>query len=87
MATPYGLTVAGLDYSGVAEDEFDDWYDLEHIPERLVIKGVLGAERWIGVDNPKLSIVTVAGPMWPLPFRSCWNDVSRPCSDMSEPDT
>lgn len=58
MATPYGLTVAGLDYSGVAEDEFDDWYDLEHIPERLVIKGVLGAERWIGVENPKLSIVT-----------------------------
>ena len=30
-----GLLFASFDYSGAHEDEFHDWYDLEHIPERL----------------------------------------------------
>lgn len=55
---PMGLLVAGFDASPVAEDEFDDWYDTEHIPERRGIPGFVNCERWIGVENPRLSIAT-----------------------------
>jgi len=27
-----GELIAAFDFSNVAEDEFNDWYDLEHIP-------------------------------------------------------
>ena len=30
-----GLLFAAFDYAPAKEDEFHDWYDLEHIPERL----------------------------------------------------
>jgi len=29
-----GLLLAAFDFSGAHADEFHDWYDLEHIPER-----------------------------------------------------
>src|SRR6201999_3066723 len=53
-----GILLPVIDFTGMAEDEFHDWYDLDHIPERLRVPGVLGAERWIGADNPKISVVT-----------------------------
>ena len=55
---PMGLLVAGFDASDVAEDEFNDWYDTEHIPERARLKGFVTCERWIGAENPKISIAT-----------------------------
>jgi hypothetical protein len=58
MATRMGLLVAGFDYSPVAEDEFNDWYDTEHVPERSRIKGFVNCERWLGTDDPKISIAT-----------------------------
>ena len=30
-----GILIAAMDFSDVAEDEFHDWYDTEHVPERL----------------------------------------------------
>ena len=39
-------------------DEFHDWYDLEHIPERLRVPGFLNAERWIGEEIPKVAVAT-----------------------------
>ena len=51
-----GILIAAMDFSDVAEDEFHDWYDTEHIPERLRVPGFLNAERWIGVQNPKVSL-------------------------------
>ena len=53
-----GILIAAMDFSGVAEDEFHDWYDLEHIPERRRVPGFLNAERWIDAKNPKLSLAT-----------------------------
>src|SRR5262249_43788275 len=35
-----------------------DRYDFEHIPERLRVPGFLACERWIGADNPKISVAT-----------------------------
>jgi hypothetical protein len=51
-----GILIAAMNFSDVAEDEFHDWYDTEHIPERLAVPGFLNAERWIGVNNPKDSV-------------------------------
>ena len=58
MAEPYGLLVAGFNYSDAAEDEFNDWYDLEHVPERLRTKGFINAQRWLDIEDPKVSIAT-----------------------------
>jgi hypothetical protein len=56
--TPMGLLVAGFDTSSVAKDEFNDWYDTEHVPERERIAGFVNCERWIGAENPNVSIAT-----------------------------
>ena len=53
-----GLLIASFDFSGVPEDEFNDWYDLEHIPERQNVTGFDLCERRIGVDNNRYSIAT-----------------------------
>jgi hypothetical protein len=53
-----GALIAAMDFTNVAADEFNDWYDLEHIPERQRVPGFLTLQRWIGVDNPKQSVAT-----------------------------
>jgi hypothetical protein len=53
-----GLLAAGFNYSMVAEDEFNDWYDTEHIPERQRTPGFINCVRWLGVEDPKVSIAT-----------------------------
>ena len=53
-----GILIAAMDFSAAPEDEFHDWYDLEHIPERLRVPGFLNADRWIGITNPKISVAT-----------------------------
>jgi hypothetical protein len=53
-----GILVPVVDFAGMAEDEFNDWYDLEHIPERLRVPGFLTCERWIDTDNQKISVAT-----------------------------
>jgi hypothetical protein len=56
MAEPMGLLLAGMNYTPVAADEFHDWYDKEHVPERLRVPGFINAVRWVGADDPKISI-------------------------------
>jgi hypothetical protein len=58
MTRPYALMSGGFDYSPVAEDEFNDWYDTEHVPERARIEGFITALRWVGAYNPRISIAT-----------------------------
>jgi hypothetical protein len=53
-----GLLVATFDFSTAHADEFHDWYDLEHIPERQAVPGFGACERWIGEDHPALSVAT-----------------------------
>jgi len=55
---PKGLLFASFDFSTAHADEFHDWYDLEHIPERLRVPGFINAERWIGAENPKHAVAT-----------------------------
>ena len=53
-----GILIAAMDFTNVAEDEFNDWYDTEHIPERQRVPGFLTCQRWIGAENPKQSVAT-----------------------------
>lgn len=53
-----GILIAAMDFSNVAADEFNDWYDLEHIPERQRVPGFLTLQRWIGAENPRQSVAT-----------------------------
>src|SRR6516165_2464639 len=53
-----GLLVAAIDFSTAHADEFHDWYDLEHIPERQTVPGFGACERWIGDEQPTLSVAT-----------------------------
>ena len=62
MSLPYALLIAGFDYSTIAEDEFHAWYDTEHIPERMAVKGFINAQRWIGVVRSGTSTFAREGP-------------------------
>jgi hypothetical protein len=53
-----GLLFMAFDFSTAHEDEFHDWYDHEHVPERLRVPGFLNAERWIDDTNPKIHVAT-----------------------------
>jgi hypothetical protein len=73
-----GLLFASFDFSGAHEDEFHDWYDLEHIPERLRVPGFLNAERWIADENPKIAVATydLANPrvLYTAPYQAIGGD-------------
>jgi hypothetical protein len=56
MSARLGLLLSCFDYSPVAEDEFHDWYDTEHIPERERVPGFLHCQRWLAVDRSKAAI-------------------------------
>jgi hypothetical protein len=55
---PLGAMIVVHDFSSIGHDEFNDWYDTEHIPERLGVNGFINAQRWLAIDNPRLSVVT-----------------------------
>jgi hypothetical protein len=54
----YGLLVAGFHYPDIPADEFDDWYDTEHIPERMGVAGFLNAQRWVATDGSATAMAT-----------------------------
>jgi len=53
-----GILIAAMNIGNAAEDEFHDWYDSEHLPERQRVTGFLLCQRWIGADDPKVSGAT-----------------------------
>jgi hypothetical protein len=53
-----GLLLACFDYSDTHPDEFHDWYDLEHVPERQAVSGFGACERWLSTDEPMHSVAT-----------------------------
>jgi hypothetical protein len=67
-----GILIAAMDFSAGREDEFHDWYDLEHVPERLRVPGLLNAERWIDAKNPKVAVATydleTVGVLYSTPY-------------------
>jgi len=53
-----GILLVGFDFTNAREDEFHDWYDLEHVPERERVPGFGACDRWISVQNPKHAVAT-----------------------------
>src|SRR5689334_16433970 len=53
-----GILIAAMNIGSAAEDEFHDWYDTEHLPERTRVPGFLVCQRWIGADDRKVSVAT-----------------------------
>jgi hypothetical protein len=56
MTKPLGLLIASFDISGCPHDEFNDWYDTEHIPDREKVPGFLTMKRWVGADDPNIAL-------------------------------
>jgi hypothetical protein len=53
-----GMLIAAMNLGGAAEDEFHDWYDTEHLPERARVPGFLLCQRWLGAAERKISVAT-----------------------------
>ena len=53
-----GTLIAAMNVAQAAEDEFHDWYDTEHLPERQRVPGFLVCQRWIGAHDRKVSVAT-----------------------------
>jgi hypothetical protein len=49
--TPIGLLLATMEPPANIEEEFQDWYDTEHFPERQGCPGFLTANRFVCVDG------------------------------------
>lgn len=49
--TSRGLLVVWFEIPAETEEEFNDWYNTEHIPQREVIPGILSARRFIAVEG------------------------------------
>src|SRR5947199_6493400 len=53
-----GTLIAAMNMAQAGEDEFNDWYDTEHLPERQRVPGFLVCHRWIGATDRKISVAT-----------------------------
>ena len=53
-----GTLIAAMKIGNAAADEFHDWYDTEHVPERERVPGFLLCRRWLGADDPRVSVAT-----------------------------
>jgi hypothetical protein len=53
-----GVLLVAFDFANAHEDEFHDWYDLEHLPERQRVPGFGACERWISSANPKQAVAS-----------------------------
>lgn len=53
-----GTLIAAMRRGRAAEDEFHDWYDTEHLPERQRVPGFLLCQRWVGAHDRTVSVAT-----------------------------
>ncbi|MEM7406403.1 MAG: hypothetical protein AAF458_13980 [Pseudomonadota bacterium] len=53
-----GLLAVAFDFADAHADEFHDWYDLEHLPERESVPGFGRCERWLGATAPSQALAT-----------------------------
>jgi hypothetical protein len=54
MTQPLGLLIASFDIAACPADEFHDWYDTEHVPDRQKVPGFLTLERWVSAEDPNV---------------------------------
>jgi hypothetical protein len=49
--SPKGLLLVTMEPPAVLEEEFNDWYDTEHFPQRRALPGFESASRWACIDG------------------------------------
>ena len=64
VSKPMGLLAAGFNYANAAQDEFNDWYNTEHLPRLSAVPGCLCARRFRaqGGTRKYLAIYHLASP-------------------------
>ncbi len=50
-AAPRGLLLVWFEVPSEVEEEFNEWYDKEHVPQREAIPGFLSARRFVAVQG------------------------------------
>jgi hypothetical protein len=48
--------IVDIDFTGVPIDEWSEWYDTEHLPERAGMPGWLTTSRWLAADGSPRSL-------------------------------
>ena len=56
MQKPYGYLTVAMNFKDISEEEFNDWYDTEHMVERINTPGFFNARRWLGATDPRISV-------------------------------
>ena len=51
-----GILLNARNHRNVAQDEYDEWYQTEHLPERSRVPGILGNELWVDVHDANVSV-------------------------------
>lgn len=51
-----GALVVAIDFDGVPPDEWAEWYDTDHVPERMRLTGWLTGARWMAADGSRSSL-------------------------------
>lgn len=51
MTTSQGLLLVMADIDPAIEDDFNRWYEQEHLPERMAIPGFLRARRYTAIEG------------------------------------
>jgi len=45
------ILMVSMEPPAAMEDEFNDWYDTEHFPQRSALPGVQACSRWVCLDG------------------------------------
>ncbi len=56
MEKPYGYLTVAMNFKDIDAEEFNDWYDTEHMVERIHTPGFMNARRWLGAYDPRISV-------------------------------
>lgn len=50
-ASPSAILMVSMEPPAAMEDEFNDWYDTEHFPQRSALPGVQASSRWVCLEG------------------------------------
>ena len=81
-----GLLLFAMNVEPGAEDEFNEWYDVEHIPRLMKVPGVLAARRFRAVrgDQKYVAVYHLQAPAvveskaWSAAVETPWTLKMRP---------
>jgi hypothetical protein len=54
--SPLGALIVHIDYTGVPVDEWSEWYETDHIPQRMALDGFLTGSWWRALDGSTRSL-------------------------------